>query len=46
MARGIAQLKKGQAFLIPASGDTRGHGTTGMARLWKDRLAAFLAGLK
>ena len=46
MARGIAQLKKGQAFLIPASGDTRGHGTTGMAKLWKDRLAAFLAGLK
>jgi len=42
MARGIAQLKKGQAFLIPASADTRGHGTTGMARLWKDRLSGFL----
>jgi homoserine O-acetyltransferase len=42
MARGIAQVKKGHAFLIPASGDTRGHGTTGMARLWKDQLSAFL----
>jgi homoserine O-acetyltransferase len=42
MQRGIAQVKKGQAFLIPASGDTRGHGTTGMAKLWKDQLARFL----
>jgi len=45
MQRGIAQVKKGQAFLIPASEDTRGHGTTGMARLWQDRLAKFLADL-
>jgi len=45
MARGIAQVKKGQAFLIPASEDTRGHGTTGMARLWKDRLVKFLDAL-
>ena len=42
MQRGIVQVKKGQAFLIPASDETRGHGTTGMARLWKDRLAKFL----
>jgi len=46
MQRGIAQVKKGQAFLIPASEDTRGHGTTGMARLWKDRLVKFLSELK
>jgi homoserine O-acetyltransferase len=46
MQRGIAQVKKGQAFLIPASGDTRGHGTTGMARLWKERLVTFLGSLK
>lgn len=45
MQRGIAQVKKGEAFLIPASGDTRGHGTTGMARLWKARLAQFLLNL-
>jgi homoserine O-acetyltransferase len=46
MARGIAQVKKGQHFLVPASADTSGHGTTGMARLWKDRLAKFLGELK
>ena len=45
MQRGIAQVKKGQAFLIPASDETRGHGTTGMARLWKDRLSKFLESL-
>lgn len=45
MQKGIAQVKKGQAFLIPASEDTRGHETTGMARLWKDRLTKFLDGL-
>ena len=45
MARGIAQLKKAQHFLIPASADTRGHGTTGMARLWKEQLVTFLAEL-
>jgi len=46
MQRGIAQVKKGQAFLIPASEDTRGHGTTGMARLWKERFVTFLGELK
>ena len=45
LEKGIAQVKKGQMFLIPASGDTRGHGTTGMARLWRDRLAKFLGDL-
>lgn len=45
LEKGIAQVKKGQIFLIPASDDTRGHGTTGMAKLWKDRLVAFLMGL-
>ena len=28
--------------LIPASGDTRGHGTTGNAALWKEHLADLL----
>jgi len=46
MQKGIAQVKKGEAFLIPASEDTRGHGTTGMARLWKDRFAKFLLDLR
>jgi homoserine O-acetyltransferase len=46
MERGIAQVKKGQAFLIPASEDTRGHGTTAAAKFWKERLAKFLLDLK
>jgi len=45
MEQGIAQVKKGQAFLIPASEDTRGHGTTAAARFWKERLAKFLLDL-
>jgi homoserine O-acetyltransferase len=46
MERGIAQVKKGQVFLIPASEDTRGHGTTAAAKFWKDRLAQFLLDLR
>jgi homoserine O-acetyltransferase/O-succinyltransferase len=30
-------------YLIPASSDTRGHGTTSQARWWKKPLQAFLA---
>jgi homoserine O-acetyltransferase len=30
-------------LLIPASADTRGHGTTGMAKFWKAELQQFLA---
>lgn len=45
LERGLAQVKKGEAFLIPASDETRGHGTTGTARLWRDRLAKFLLDL-
>ena len=30
--------------MIPASAQTRGHGTTGAARTWAGQLAAFLAG--
>jgi homoserine O-acetyltransferase len=44
LEKGIAQVKKGQIFLIPASDETRGHGTTGAAKFWKDRLATFLMG--
>jgi homoserine O-acetyltransferase len=45
MERDLARVKGGALFLIPASSDTRGHGTTGAARLWKDRLAQFLQGV-
>jgi len=42
LEKGVAQVKNGQSFLIPASDDTRGHGTTGAAKFWKERLAEFL----
>jgi homoserine O-acetyltransferase len=44
LERGVAQVKNGQIFLIPASDDTRGHGTTGAAKFWKERFSKFLAG--
>ena len=34
LEREIKRVKRGRYVLIPASEDTRGHGTTGMARLW------------
>jgi homoserine O-acetyltransferase len=38
----MKRVKNGQLFLIPASTETSGHGTTGNARFYKDRLAEFL----
>src|SRR2546428_12116312 len=35
LEREIKRVKNGRTVLIPASGDTRGHGTTGNAALWK-----------
>jgi homoserine O-acetyltransferase/O-succinyltransferase len=40
--REIAKLKNAKVYLIPASEQTRGHGTTGIANLWKEQLRAFL----
>ena len=45
MDRAIAALPGAEYDLIPASAQTRGHGTTGLARFWADRLGAFLASL-
>ncbi len=42
MAAALHHIKNARLFLIPASTETRGHGTTGMARFWKARLAGFL----
>ena len=42
MEREIKRLRNGRLYLIPASAETRGHGTTGMARFWAGQLAAFL----
>ena len=42
MAREIKRVDGARLYVIPASEDTRGHGTTMLARFWKDQLAAFL----
>jgi homoserine O-acetyltransferase/O-succinyltransferase len=36
--REIKRVKNGRYYLVPASADTRGHGTTGDARRWKHLL--------
>jgi homoserine O-acetyltransferase len=38
----MARLSRGSFYLIPASEQTRGHGTTGQAALWKAQLADWL----
>jgi homoserine O-acetyltransferase len=40
--RELKRIKNASYYLIPASAETRGHGTTGMARFYKDKLAEFL----
>jgi homoserine O-acetyltransferase len=42
MERELKRIRNGRLFLIPASEDTRGHGTTGMASLWKQQLQELL----
>ena len=34
MEREMKRVKNGRFFLIPASAETRGHGTTGLAKFW------------
>ena len=43
MDQALVRIKNARLFLIPASATTRGHGTTGMAKFWKDPLKDFLA---
>jgi len=42
MEREIKRVKNGRYVLIPGGPDTRGHGTTGMAKLYKRDLAELL----
>jgi len=42
MERELKRVKSGRLYLIPASDQTAGHGTTGQAKWWKQELAAFL----
>ena len=41
----MKRVKNGRLHLIPASEETRGHGTTAMARFYAKELAALLAGV-
>jgi homoserine O-acetyltransferase len=43
MEREMKRVRGGRLFVIPASEETRGHGTTGMAKLWQQQLREFLA---
>jgi homoserine O-acetyltransferase len=42
MERELKRIKNGRMYLIPASEDTRGHGTTGMAKFWKSQVQELL----
>jgi homoserine O-acetyltransferase/O-succinyltransferase len=42
MAAAMTHVKNGQVYLIPASKDTHGHGTTGYANFWAPQLRSFL----
>ena len=42
MEREMKRVKNGRYFLIPASDQTAGHGTTAQAKFWKQQLAELL----
>jgi homoserine O-acetyltransferase len=44
LEREIKHVKNGRYYLIPASADTRGHGTTGDAKRWKHLLPELFGG--
>jgi homoserine O-acetyltransferase/O-succinyltransferase len=43
MTQAMTHVKSGRLLLIPASAETRGHGTTGLAKFWQQQLRDFLA---
>ena len=44
METALKRIPGARLLLIPASEETRGHSTTGMAKFWKKELVEFLAG--
>lgn len=42
MERELKRVKNARLLLIPGSEETRGHGTTGMAKFWKAQLQEFM----
>ncbi|MBQ7154184.1 MAG: alpha/beta fold hydrolase [Synergistaceae bacterium] len=45
MEKAIAQIEHAEYFLIPASPETAGHGTTAQAKWWKDKFVEFMKGV-
>ena len=45
LERELKRVKNARLLLIPASADTRGHGTLGMARFWAAEMGKWLAGV-
>jgi len=43
MERELKRVRNGRLHLIPMSAETRGHGTTGQARVWKQPLQEWLS---
>lgn len=43
MAEAMTHVKNGRLFLIPVGPETRGHSTTGSAKLWKEQVRELLA---
>jgi homoserine O-acetyltransferase len=42
MERELQRVRNGSLLLVPASAETRGHGTTGAAKFWKARFAQLM----
>ena len=42
MERELKRVKNGRLYLVPASEDTRGHSTVGIAKFWKQQVQEFL----
>ncbi len=42
MEREIQRVKQGRYVLIPTGPETRGHGTMGLAKLWKQYVAELM----
>jgi homoserine O-acetyltransferase len=43
MEPALKRVKNARFYLIPAGPETRGHGTTALAKFWKAQLADLLA---
>ena len=42
LEQALNRIRNARSYLIPASTETRGHGTTGMAKFWKQKVGELL----